>query len=115
MDSLVYDLSHNLLYAGAVGNSVYKYNGSTWTDTAGGATPNKILSLAYVPKHDLLYAGTWKTFTTGDGVWMYDGATWTNIGGKVSSYGIPCLTYDSSHNLLYAGTVGHGVWKYDAP
>ena len=33
VDSLAYDSGHNLLYAGTYGNGVWKYDGTTWSDT----------------------------------------------------------------------------------
>ena len=108
INSLAYDSTHNLLYTGTSGQGVWKYDGTSWTDTGGGGSS----SLAYDSTHNLLYAG-------GKGVWKYDGTTWTDTGGGVSGYGIPSLAYDSGHNLLYAGTSGaagaggYGVWEYN--
>ena len=123
---LAYDSTHNLLYAGCgvssndntpfTGKGVWKYNGSTWTNTGGEVASFEIDSLAYDSNHNLLYAGCIDS-STGTyiykGVWKYDGTTWTNTGGAVSIFIIPCLAYDPIHNLLYAGTDGVDVWKYD--
>ena len=115
--SLAYDSVHNLLYAGCQettspypGKGVWKYDGTTWTDTGGGG----ISSLAYDSVHNILYAGTawW-------GVWACatpnTTPTWT--GGDLQSYYTRSLAYDSVHNLLYAGTSNFGgqgvVWEYD--
>jgi Family of unknown function (DUF5719) len=106
--SLAYDSGHNLLYAGTYGQGVWKYDGTTWTDTDGGVSSYEIYSLAYDSGQNLLYAGT-----NNHGVWKYDGTNWTDTDGGVSSYRIPSLACDSGHNLLYAGTAGHGVWKYN--
>jgi len=106
--SLAYDSGHNLLYAGTYGQGVWKYDGTTWTNTGGGVSSYEIYSLAYDSGRNLLYAGT-----NDHGVWKYDGTTWTDTDGGVSSYRVPSLACDSGHDLLYAGTSKNGVWKYD--
>ena len=54
---LAYDSGHNLLYAGTYDQGVWKYNGTSWTSTAGGVSGYRIMSLAYDSVHNLLYAG----------------------------------------------------------
>jgi len=97
--SLVYNSGHNLLYAGTDSNGVWKYDGTTWTDTGGGISSSGILSLAYDSGHSLLYAGCDSATGIDSGVWKYDGTTWTSAGGGVSSYQILSLAYDSGHNV----------------
>ncbi|MBU4173864.1 MAG: hypothetical protein KJ686_03025 [Actinobacteria bacterium] len=82
--SLAYDSSHNLLYAGCydpsggpldpksgwrtgIAKGVWKYDGTSWTDTGGGVSSYYISSLAYDSTYDVLYAGT----DGGYGVWRY--------------------------------------------
>jgi hypothetical protein len=113
VDSLAYDSTHNVLYAGASvfggdGHGVWKYSGTTWTDIGGAVSSYDILSLAYDSTNYLLYAGTYQ-----HGVWKYNGATWTDITGGVPTFSINSLAYDSTNNFLYAGMGGQkGVWKY---
>jgi len=85
IDSLAYDPGHNLLYAScevmpsvmassSKSKGVWKYNGSTWTNT-GGPVSNYLVSLAYDSAHNLLYAGCIELSksgtVTGEGVWKY--------------------------------------------
>jgi ligand-binding sensor domain-containing protein len=73
--SLAYDSAHNVLYAGTAGDGVWKYNGTTWTNTGGAVSSYIIYSLAYDSAHNVLYAGTVS------GLWKYNGSTWTDTGG----------------------------------
>ena len=119
---LVYDSTHNILYAGCVqqvgqtvetAKGVWKYDGTTWTNTGGGVSSYAVSSLVYDSSHNLLYAGAdYALGNGGGGVWKYDGTTWANIGGGVFSYEVKAFAYDSVHNVLYAGTENGGVWKY---
>jgi|GEM_PF-1238032 len=106
--SLALDTTHNVLYAGTDINGVWVYNGTSWTRTSGFNSFESILSLAYYPAVNLVYAGTGGT---GTGVWSYDGASWTSTGGYISSFEVQALACDSTHNILYAGTTDHGVWS----
>ena len=117
IDSLAYDPTHNLLYAGCIDatrsstgtyiyKGVWKYDGTTWTNTGGAVSIFIIPCLAYDPIHNLLYAGT-----DGVDVWKYDGKNWTDTGGP-SGAQTSSLAYDPTHNLLYAGA-GNRVFKYD--
>jgi len=123
VSSLTYDSVHNVLYAGCTDDlhgyllngtlthpgGVWKYDGTRWTKIGEPKRGDRIVSLAYDSKHDVLYAGT------GADVWKYDGVNWTNIHGATSSvYGAISffLIYDSVHDLLY-GAGPAGVAKYD--
>lgn len=117
--SLAYDPTHNLLYAGTYNptyagvyqvlgnNGVWKYDGTTWTNTGGELSNDPARCLLYGSNGNVLY-GSGRT-----GVWRYDGSNWVNTGGEVSGYQIASLAYDYFQHTLFAGTYHQGVWKYD--
>ena len=74
IDSLAYDSTHNLLYAGTRTNGVWKYDGTNWTNTGGAVSSYGIGPLVYDSGHNVLYAGCYvssSTGNTGKGVWKY--------------------------------------------
>ena len=87
ISSLACDSVHNLLYAGCydpsdppagrpteTGKGVWKYDGTSWTDSGGGVSSYYIESLACDSGHNLLYASCYDPSTnTGKGVWKYEG------------------------------------------
>ena len=117
INSLAYDSTHNLLYAGTKTNGVWKYDGTNWTNTGGAVSSYGIDSLAYDSGHNVLYAGVYDPSTSKNikkGVWKYDGNTWTDttsvgVSGTIGR----SLACDSGHSVLYSGTDGEGVWKYN--
>lgn len=118
--ALVYDSTHNVLYAGfeqqvevtgeTAGRGVWKYDGKSWTDTGGDISNYHVASLAYDSTNNLLYVGCYKLSPGeisslephGVGVWKYNGKTWSDTGGRVKSFEASALAYDSARNILYA-------------
>lgn len=131
ISSLVYDSTHNVLYAGTyqAGGIVDVERGGvwrcadpesspSWTDT-GALSSYYVNSLAFDSDRDILYAGT-----DHNSVWRCTSPrtspSWTNTGGKLTSFQIKDLALDTTHNLLYAAgddyrsgsDANQGVWRY---
>jgi len=110
--SLVF-ASGQYLFGGTAGQGVWRYNGSSWSDTRGGVSTYGISALAWDDTHHLLYSAT-----AGYGVWCYDPATgdWTDTGGGEATYYAYTVCWGGGK--LYAGCRNYfgnpiGVWSYD--
>jgi hypothetical protein len=130
IDSLAYDSTHNVLYAGghspsaggksAVWSCTSPNTSPSWTSAGGPGVKYIVYSLAYDSTHNVLYAGT-----HGYGVWSCTNPntspSWKNIWGGLSTCIVFSLEYDSTHNVLYAGGLhpgtghGSGVWSCTNP
>ena len=118
-ESLAYNSSDNILYAGFGRNpapqvgEVWKYANGMWEDmewpfTEGFTRP---YALEYVHASDVLYVGS-----ENHGVWKYQNGSWSDTGGEVAESQISSLEYDSNNGILYAGAAGSGrwgIWKYE--
>ncbi|MEW6554175.1 MAG: hypothetical protein AB1384_07820 [Actinomycetota bacterium] len=131
IDSLAYDASTNLLYAGcslvsivpptADGKGVWRCSGPdsaspAWTDTGTGTIDTYIVThLALDPLGDHLYASP-----EFNGVWRCDNASgtpsWSDMGGGFGGSAIEDLAYDPNNNALYVCMfIGNGVTQCLAP
>ena len=132
VESLAYDPSHDVLYAGGreanrsrspigVWRCDTPRTAPSWINTGGGVNGNLAYSLAYDSTHDYLYAGT-----LGHGVWRCaspdTSPAWTDTGGGANGITTLCLACDTSHDMLYAGCFDLssqrrlvGVWRCSNP
>lgn len=96
---------HNGFIFAATELGVFRYDGSTWSQTS----LSNIDVHALASNNGILYAGTW-----GLGVYMStdNGATWNEINNGLGyNLVINALTVHS--NTLYAASYGGGVFKYE--
>lgn len=97
-----------------MGNGIFSYNGSTWTDISQGLS--------------FLDAGTYLPYTRslikdanqdiyvasyGKGVFKYQNSTWTAINNNLTDLNVSVIYYHKASNTIYAGT-DSGIYKYES-
>ena len=120
VNSLAFDRSRNLLYAGTQSGAWRCSNpdaGPAWKkiSATGNIGNHTVYSLALDPDRNVLYAGT-----SSRGAWRCDTPNansyqWLYTGGSLGSYEVHSFGFDGSAGRVYAGTLNAGVWQASYP
>lgn len=97
------EIRNGVIYVG-IGASVYKLDGTTWTDL----TPSNPESLRnmYVDKSENIWISNWN-----GGVLKYENSTWSNI-STLQNYKVETIV-EGNNNHFYFGTEKDGIAEFD--